>query len=92
MMSSASPGASADLTVGCGRQTMVLVIGAPERLALFLRARRLRHREEALEMTPDQRLAVTRPLLAFAASARPPLPGRGTDEPAEFWLRRRRPA
>jgi hypothetical protein len=66
------------------------MIGTTRRRALLRRARRLRHREEGLEMTPDQRLAITRRLVELAAAAAPARPERGTDEPAEHWLRRSR--
>ena len=67
-----------------------IMIGSPERLALLHRARRLRNRQEALELTADERLAITRRMIALAEAASPAAPGRGTDEPPEHWLERGR--
>jgi len=50
----------------------------------------LRHVEEALSLTAEDRLAITRRLLSLYLSAAPVATDLGTDEPAEHWLHRGR--
>ncbi len=62
------------------------MLGNAKRARLLRRLRRQQRRDDALWLSPGERLAICRRLHDVATAAQPVLADRTTDEPPEQWL------